>query len=128
MNEYKVETVTEEYEESDVAKKIFREKTIKIIIDFVEKETGYTKKATHGIGFHELFIRTQENLDDEKIKITFEHHFEEDGFSQYPKNHVLEGYVILDKDLKILDWDLEETYCGPASNLGPYKRKEKKKD
>ncbi|MHA1368053.1 MAG: C45 family autoproteolytic acyltransferase/hydrolase, partial [Candidatus Heimdallarchaeota archaeon] len=118
----------EEYEKSDVAKKIFREKTTKIIIEFVEKETGYTKEKTFGIGFHELFIRTQEDFDDKKTKITFGHQFEEDGFSQYPKAHVLEGYVLLDKDLKILDWALEETYTGPASNLGPYKRKEKKKD
>ncbi|MHA1739780.1 MAG: C45 family autoproteolytic acyltransferase/hydrolase [Candidatus Heimdallarchaeota archaeon] len=118
----------EEYEKSDVAKKIFREKTTKIIIEFVEKETGYTKEKTFGIGFHELFIRTQEDFDDKKTKITFGHQFEEDGFSQYPKAHVLEGYVLLDKDLKILDWALEETYTGPTSNLGPYKRKEKKKD
>ncbi|MHA1503073.1 MAG: C45 family autoproteolytic acyltransferase/hydrolase [Candidatus Heimdallarchaeota archaeon] len=99
----------EEYKESDVAKKILREKITKIIIDFIEKETGYTKENTFGISFHELFIRSQEELDDKTIKITFENHFEEDGFSQYPKTHILEGYVVIDEKGNIHDWSLEES-------------------
>lgn len=101
------------------------EKRKKIIIDFIEKETGYTKEATHGIGFHELFLKKHEDLGDGKTKITLTHTFEEDGFSQYPKSHVLEGYFVFDEESNILDWFLEETYCGPAASLGPYKMKEK---
>ena len=99
---------------------------VKTVIEFIRKETGYTKEATFGVGFDEFTVKSQEELNEGRIKIIFKYFFEEDGFSQYPKNHELEGFFILDKIGKIQDWVLEEVYTGPATTLGPYKQQENK--
>ncbi len=93
----------------------------KTIIDFIRQETGYTKEATFGIGYDEFTVKSREELEKGSIKVIFKHFFEEDGFSQYPKTHELEGFFVLDKEGKILDWLIEEIYTGPGSTLGPYK-------
>ncbi|HUT81709.1 MAG TPA: hypothetical protein VMZ29_10955 [Candidatus Bathyarchaeia archaeon] len=101
---------------------ISEEEITQIILDFIRKETGYTKEATFNVGFDELTIKSKEEIDENTIKFTLKHFFEEDGFSQYPKFHELEGYVTLDKEVKIIDWYLEEVYTGPSSTLGLYKQ------
>ena len=47
-----------------------------------------------------------------------------DGFSMYPRNHIIEGEVEIDKEGNILSFKLEETFTGPACVEDPYGTKE----
>ena len=58
---------------------------VNIMVDFIRKETGYTKKTTFGIGYDEFSIKSEEELEKDTIKITFKHFFEEDGFLPSPQ-------------------------------------------
>ncbi len=94
-----------------------------LILCFVHKETGWGDPLKPQCEFDDLYVRETTLLDEEKISVTFEYHFDEDGFSMYPRNHILEGKVILDKAGSILSFKLEETYTGPACVEDPYKTK-----
>jgi len=92
----------------------------KIILDFVHAETGWGNPLRPYCEFEDLFLDDPEKLEDNMIRITFRYSFDEDGFSQYPKGHHLEGMVVVDATGKIVESTLEETYTGPACVLDPY--------
>jgi len=93
----------------------------KIILDFVHAETGWGNPLRPQCEFEDLFLDEPEKLEDNRIRITFRYSFDEDGFSQYPKGHHLEGTVVIETTGEIVESDLEETYTGPACVLDPYK-------
>ncbi|MCK5047003.1 MAG: L-2-amino-thiazoline-4-carboxylic acid hydrolase [Candidatus Heimdallarchaeota archaeon] len=113
------------YPKDSIKKKLIDnpERIKDLILVFVHKETGWGDPLKPQCEFDDLYVREITMLDEEKISVTFEYHFDEDGFSMYPRNHILEGEAILDVAGSILSFKLEETYTGPASVEDPYKTK-----
>jgi hypothetical protein len=97
----------------------------KIILDFIHEETGYANPLQPRVSFEELTIRSQIEIEENKILVIFDYEFDEDGFSMYDKRHLLKGEITLDEKGKIINWTLEETHTGVAANLEPYKTGEK---
>ena len=93
------------------------------MLDFVHKETGWGDPLRPRCEFEDFYLRGITKLDDEKIVVKIEYHFDEDGFSMYPRIHILEGEVVLDEAGTILSFTLEETYTGPACVEDKYKTK-----
>jgi hypothetical protein len=91
-----------------------------IILDFIHSETGWGTPLRPHCEFEDLNLDEIERLPDDKVKVTFRYHFDEDGFSQYDKTHVLEGVVILDTAGSILEYTLKEVHTGVAANHNPY--------
>ncbi len=115
------------YPKDSIKKKLINspERIKDLILVFLHKETGWGDPLKPQCEFDDLYLRETKKLDDGKISVTFEYHFDEDGFSQYPRNHILEGEVVLNEAESILSFKLEETYTGPACVEDPYKtRKE----
>lgn len=100
-----------------------REKITSIMLDFLHKETGWGDPLRPGCEFEDFYLRGIQKQDDGNLLVLIEYHFDEDGFSQYPKTHILEGKVVLDMAGTILSFKLEETYTGPASVEDAYKTK-----
>ena len=92
-----------------------------IVFDFVHSETGWGTPLRPHCEFEDLNLDEIERLPEDKVKVTFRYHFDEDGFSQYDKTHVLEGVVILDTAGNILESTLEEVHTGVATNADPYR-------
>lgn len=113
------------YPKDSIKKKLIdsHERIKDLILMFVHKETGWGDPLKPQCEFDDLYLRETKMIDEEKISVRFEYHFDEDGFSQYPRNHILEGEVIMDEAGSILSFKLEETYTGPASVQDPYKTK-----
>ena len=95
----------------------------KIILDFVHSETGWGNPLRPGCEFEDLFLDEPEKLEGDRLRVTFRYSFDEDGFSQYPKDHRLEGMVVIDATGKIVESKLEETFTGPATTMDPYRPK-----
>ncbi len=92
-----------------------------IILDFLHSETGWGNPLRPNCEFEELTLGEIERLLDDKIRVTFRYHFDEDGFSQYDKTHVLDGDVIIDVSGEISEFELKEIHTGVASNIAPYR-------
>ncbi len=92
----------------------------RIILDFIHSETGWGDPLRPYCEFEDLFLDEPESLEDNGTRVTFRYTFDEDGFSQYPKSHHLEGMIAIDVTGKIVESTLEETYTGPACVLDPY--------
>ena len=95
----------------------------RIILDFVHSETGWGNPLRPQCEFEDLFLDEPEELEDNRIRVTFRYSFDEDGFSHYPKDHLLEGMVVVNTDGDIVESKLEETFTGPATTMDPYKPK-----
>ena len=95
----------------------------RIILDFVHAETGWGNPLRPQCEFEDLFLDEPEELEDNRIRVTFRYSFDEDGFSQYPKDHRLEGMVVINTNGDIVESKLEETFTGPATTMDPYKPK-----
>ncbi len=54
-------------------------------------------------------------MPDGSVSVTFNYHFDEDGFSQYDKTHTFKGKVKLDSRGIIVEKALEETHRGVAA-------------
>ena len=99
---------------------------MEIIISFIHKETGWGDPLKPLCEFEDLFLREIKEIEDNKLFVTFEYHFDEDGFSMYPRVHILKGNVTFDDKGIIYDNHLEETFTGPACVEDPYKPKKEK--
>lgn len=97
-----------------------KEQLTSIILDFIHSETGWGTPLRPLCEFEDLFLDAAKTISDGKIKVTFRYHFNEDGFSQYDKTHILEGAVVISTSGAVLDFTLEETYTGPATTNDPY--------
>lgn len=91
-----------------------------IILDFIHTETGWGNPLRPHCEFEDLKLREIERLPDDQIRVKFRYHFDEDGFSQYDKTHVLDGRLVVGTTGRILESTLEETHTGPATNFDAY--------
>ncbi len=98
-----------------------QEKISAIALDFVHRETGWGDPLQPQCEFEDFYLRGVKQLEGEKIVVLIEYHFDEDGFSMYPRIHILEGELILDKEGNIQSFKLEETFTGPGCVENPYK-------
>lgn len=92
-----------------------------IILDFLHSETGWGNPLRPHCEFEELTLGTIEQLLDDKVKVTFRYLFDEDGFSQYDKTHVLDGEVTIEVSGEITEFVLKEIHTGVATNISPYR-------
>lgn len=91
-----------------------------IILDFIHTETGWGNPLRPRCEFEDLYLDEIERLPDDKIRVVFRYDFDEDGFSQYSKLHVLEGLVVIDTSGTILESSLKEVYTGVGAVRDPY--------
>ena len=66
-------------------------KILAIILNFIHSETGWGDPLRPYSEFEDLNIKEIKEQGIGNKIVTFEYHFDEDGFSQYDKTHVLEG-------------------------------------
>lgn len=92
-----------------------------IIFDFIHSETGWGNPLKPQCEFADLFLDKIERLPEDKVKVTFRYFFDEDGFSQYDRQHILEGFVVIDTTGAIIESTLEETHTGPGTVFDRYK-------
>ncbi len=92
-----------------------------IILDFLHSETGWGNPLRPYCQFEELTLGEIERLLDDRIRVTFRYLFDEDGFSQYDKTHVLDGDVTIEVSGEINEFDLREIHTGVATNISPYR-------
>jgi hypothetical protein len=92
-----------------------------IVFDFIHSETGWGNPLKPQCEFGSLWLDKIEKIPEDKVKVTFRYFFDEDGFSQYDKHHILEGFVVIDTTGAIIESSLEETYTGPGTVFDPYK-------
>lgn len=100
-----------------------KEELFSFILDFIHNETGWGNPLAPYSEFEGLYIGEVEQQEDDSIKVNFKYTFDEDGFSQYDKNHHLEGQIVISPEKTIISSSLEETYTGPATNQDPYRGK-----
>ena len=101
------------------------EKIRSMILDFVHAETGWGNPLRPRCEFENLYIRESEELPNGCLLVRFQYNFDEDGFSQYDKTHVLMGTIKIRKDGDVLQTTLEEIHTGVAAH-GYYGKGEKK--
>ncbi len=92
-----------------------------IILDFLHSETGWGNPLRPNCEFEDLTLGEIERLHDDKIRIMFRYLFDEDGFSQYDKTHVLDGEVTIEVSGEINVFVLKEIHTGIAVNISPYR-------
>jgi hypothetical protein len=93
----------------------------RIVLDFVHSETGWGNPLRPRCEFEDLYLDAIERLPDDKVKISFRYLFDEDGFSQYPKTHGLEGTVVINSSGVILESTLKEVHTGVGAVRNPYR-------
>ncbi len=92
-----------------------------IILDFLHSETGWGNPLRPNCEFEDLTLGEIERLHDDKIRVMFRYLFDEDGFSQYDKTHVLDGEVTIEVSGEINVFVLKEIHTGIAVNISPYR-------
>ncbi len=102
---------------------IDREKITAAMLDFIHKETGWGDPLKPGCEFEDFYLRGIKKQENGNLLILLEYHFDEDGFSMYPRVHILKGEVEIDKEFNIQNFKLEETYTGPSCVEDPYKQR-----
>jgi hypothetical protein len=103
-----------------------KEKVSSIMLDFLHKETGWGNPLKPQCEFEDFYLRGIQKQEDGNLLVLIEYHFDEDGFSMYPRIHILEGEVLIDLSGKILSFKLEETYTGPACVEDKYEQNKDK--
>ncbi len=91
-----------------------------IILNFVHTETGWGNPLRPHCEIENLYLRETTELPEGNLKVEFQYNFDEDGWSQYDKTHVLMGMVIIDAGGKLCESTLKETHTGIAAICKPY--------
>lgn len=92
-----------------------------IILDFLHSETGWGNPLRPHCECEDLYLDEIERLLDDKVRVKFRYHFDEDGFSQYDKTHVLDGEATIEVSGEITKFSLKEIHTGVAANFSPYR-------
>ena len=98
-----------------------------IILEFVHTETGWGNPLRPHCEVEVLYLRETKELPVGNLKVEFQYNFDEDGWSQYDKTHVLKGMVIIDAEGKLIESTLKEIHTGIAAIHNPYKSMNNKK-
>jgi hypothetical protein len=88
-----------------------------IILAFIHTETGWANPLDPRCEFEELTIMEIIEENDDSCVVSFEYLFDEDGFSQYDKTHLLVGSVKINPNGQIIHKQLKETHTGEAAEL-----------
>ncbi len=94
------------------------------ILNFIHSETGWGDPLRPHCEFEDLNIKETKKQDDGSLIVTFKYHFDEDGFSQYDKTHIIEGKAKIDSEEEIFAWTLEEVHTGVDTHLYYGKKKQ----
>jgi len=84
-------------------------------------ETGWGNPLRPHCEIENLYLRETKELPEGPLQVEFQYNFDEDGWSQYDKTHVLKGMVIIDAEGKLIESTLKEIHTGIAANRHPYK-------
>jgi len=101
-----------------------KENIYSIILEFIHSETGWGNPLQPHCEFEELKIKEINKEDEESHIVAFNYHFDEDGFSQYDKTHLIEGEVKINSCGEICAWSLEEVHTGVDTHLYYGKKKQ----
>ena len=90
-------------------------------LDKIHQKTGWGNPLRPNCEIEALTIKDIKENNDETQILNFKYIFDEDGFSQYDKTHVLKGIAVVTLKGAILKVELEEIHTGVATNKPPYK-------
>jgi hypothetical protein len=91
------------------------------ILEIIHQKTGWGNPLRPNCEFEDLTIKDFKEKVDETQILNFQYIFDEDGFSQYDKTHVLKGTARISSRGTILKIELEEFHTGVATISPPYK-------
>lgn len=91
------------------------------VLEIIHQKTGWGNPLRPNCEFEDLTIRDLKEKIDETQILNFQYIFDEDGFSQYDKTHVLKGTARISSRGTILKIELEEIHTGVATISPPYK-------
>ena len=91
------------------------------LLESIHQKTGWGNPLRPYCEIEDLTIKDQIEKNDETQILNFQYIFDEDGFSQYDKTHVLEGTARISSRGTILKIELEEIHTGVATISPPYK-------
>ena len=91
------------------------------LLEIIHQKTGWGNPLRPNCEFEDLTIRDLKEKIDETQIFNFQYIFDEDGFSQYDKTHVLKGTARISSRGTILKIELEEIHTGVATISLPYK-------
>jgi hypothetical protein len=86
------------------------------ILEFLHEETGWGNPLKPHCEFEELNIQEMKEKPDGSYIINFKYNFDEDGFSQYDKTHLLKGLVEISSSGALIKKTLEQVHAGVATN------------
>jgi hypothetical protein len=97
------------------------EKSLKsIVLDYIHAKTGWGNPLRPYCEFEDLFILETIEKNGGVTEVVVRYVFDEDGFSQYDRGHVIEGRITISSSGEIIKAELEETHTGPASVYDSY--------
>ncbi len=88
----------------------------KKLLELIHAKTGWGDPLQPGCEFEELTNLKITEKPDGTLEITFKYLFDEDGFSQYSKEHQFKGTLKIDDKENLIEFVLLETYVGEAAN------------
>ena len=91
------------------------------LLENIHQKTGWGNPLRPHCEIENLAIKDIMEKTDITQIINFQYIFDEDGFSQYDKTHVLKGTAIVTLKGAILKVELEEIHTGVATISPPYK-------
>ena len=91
------------------------------LLEDIHLKTGWGNPLRPHCEIEDLTIKDLKEKNDETQIFNFQYIFDEDGFSQYDKTHILEGTAIITSKGTFLNINLEEIHTGVDTNRPPYK-------
>ncbi len=91
------------------------------LLEDIHLKTGWGNPLRPHCEIEDLTIKDLKEKNKGTQILNFQYIFDEDGFSQYDKTHVLEGTAIITSKGTILKIELEEIHTGVATIRPPYK-------
>ena len=91
------------------------------LLERIHQKTGWGNPLRPHCEIEDLSIKDVTEKKDETQILNFQYIFDEDGFSQYDKTHVLKGIARISSRGTILKIELEEIHTGVATISPPYK-------
>ena len=91
------------------------------LLEKIHQKAGWGNPLRPHCEIEDLTIKEKKEKNDETQILNFKYIFDEDGFSQYDKTHVLEGTATITSTGTFLRIELEEIHTGVATIRPPYK-------
>ncbi len=91
------------------------------LLENIHQKTGWGNPLRPNCEIEDLTVRDIKEKNEQIQILNFQYIFDEDGFSQYDKMHVLNGTARISSKGTILKIELEEIHTGVATISPPYK-------